>query len=131
MTDAYLRGDKRGKFCGLVQSLLSFVRFQADHETIQRELQAHYEDHVKDLERIGYDAALAKERALNAMGDPEEVGQAMDRAHKPWLGWLWLLSRWGVIAAIYAAVFCVLLLGGQSFLFRNLLSVKGTTQWTF
>ena len=68
---------------------------------------------------------------MNAMGDPEEVGQAMDRAHKPWLGWLWLLSRWGVIAAIYAAVFCVLLLSGQSFLFRNLLSVKGTTQWTF
>ena len=120
-----------GNFVDWCQSVLSFVRFQADHETIRGELQAHYEDHVKDLERVGYDAALAKERALKAMGDPEEVGQAMDRAHKPWLGWLWLLSRWGVIAAIYAAVFCVLLLGGQSFLFRNLLSVKGTTQWTF
>ena len=102
-------------FVDWCQSVLSLVRFKADHEEIQKELQDHYEDHVKDLERIGYDTALAKERVLNAMGDPEEVGKAMDRAHKPWLGWLWLLSRWGVIAAIYTAIFCVILLGWTEF----------------
>ena len=64
------------------------VRFQPDRADIARELAAHYEDHVRDLERLGYGAELAAQRALGAMGDPEEVGRAMDEAHKPWLGWI-------------------------------------------
>lgn len=32
------------------------------------------------------------------MGDPVEVGLALDRAHKPWLGRLWQAS-WAVLAA--------------------------------
>lgn len=59
------------------------------------------------------------------MGDPEEVGQAMDRAHKPWLGWLWLVSRWGVSAAIFAAVFCVLLLGWTELPFSEFAQREG------
>lgn len=73
------------------------VRFFWDRGAIAAELTAHYEDHVKDLERIGFDHALALERALGAMGDAEEVGRALDRVHKPLLGWLWLVSKWGVL----------------------------------
>lgn len=80
-----------------VRSVLDCVRFRPDRRTIRRELEAHYEDHVKDLERIGYDHKLAQERALGAMGDPVEVGRALDKVHKPWLGWLWLASKWGVL----------------------------------
>lgn len=69
------------------------VRFRPDHEAIEKELREHYEDHLKDLERLGYDPELAAERSLTAMGDPGEVGRAMDAAHKPWLGWLWMASR--------------------------------------
>ena len=64
------------------------VRFWPDRAAIARELDAHYEDHVNDLERFGFAHELAQERALNAMGDAEEVGRAMDKAHKPGLGWL-------------------------------------------
>lgn len=76
------------------------VRFCPDRAAIARELDAHYEDHVKDLERIGLEYELAQERALNAMGDAEEVGRAMDKAHKPGLGWLWLVSKWAAILCI-------------------------------
>ena len=69
------------------------VRFKYDHEAIKKELSAHYEDHVKDLERIGLETAEAEERALAAMGDAEEVGKGLDAAHKPLWGWLWQLSR--------------------------------------
>lgn len=84
-------------FGSWVTEVLECVRFRPDRKAIQLELEAHYEDHVKDLERIGYDHDLARERALGAMGDPVEVGQALDKAHKPWLGWIWLASKWGFV----------------------------------
>lgn len=84
-------------WCGEV---LRCVRFKADHAAIRKELTNHYEDHVKDLRRIGYDEDLARSRALAAMGDAEEVGQGLDKAHKPWLGWLWEVSRCGVVLAV-------------------------------
>ena len=36
------------------------------------------------------------------MGDPVEVGLALDKVHKPWLGWLWEISR--VVLALSLAV---------------------------
>ena len=86
------------------QAVTNCVRFKPDRPAIKKELAAHYEDHVRDLERIGFDWKLAQERALGAMGDPVEVGQAMDRAHKPWLGWLWRVSCWLVIIACVLAL---------------------------
>jgi len=80
------------------------VRFFPDRAKIAEELDAHYEDHVKDLERIGFTHNLAEERALKAMGDAEEVGKAMDKAHRPGLGWLWLVSKWSAIVCIASMV---------------------------
>ena len=74
------------------------VRFKPDRNAIGAELRAHYDDHCSDLMRLGYPARLAQQRALGAMGDPVEVGLALDRAHKPWLGRLWQAS-WAVLAA--------------------------------
>ena len=79
------------------------VRFWPDHAEIIKELEAHYEDHVLDLERLGYPAQLAQQRALEAMGDPEEVGRGMDAVHQPLLGWLWMVSRWGVWLLLFIA----------------------------
>ena len=67
-------------------SVVEQVRFRPDRAAIEEELTAHYEDHVKDLERLGYEQKLAEQRALRAMGDPVEIGRAMDRVHQPWLG---------------------------------------------
>lgn len=50
-----------------------------------------------DFERIGYDTAEAEKRALDAMGSAFLVGCALDRAHHPFLGWLWQATR--VVAA--------------------------------
>lgn len=91
------------------QTVTDQVRFQPDRQEIAKELAAHYEDHVRDLERLGYERSLAEERSLKAMGDPEEVGRAMDKAHKPLLGWLWEASRGLILLAL------VLLLGNTAF----------------
>ena len=84
------------------------VRFTPDHDAIAKELYAHYEDHVRDLERIGYDEELARQRALAAMGDAEEVGRGLDAAHKPWLGWLFEATGW--LMAALALMLAVTLL---------------------
>lgn len=78
---------------GWVREVLAQVRFWPDHKAIQKELLAHLEDGRADLMRLGYDRRTAEERTLRGMGDPAETGRALDRAHKPWLGWLWQISR--------------------------------------
>lgn len=49
-----------GRWCDTVTRQ---VRFRPDRGAIQRELTAHYQDHVRDLERVGYDWKLAEQRA--------------------------------------------------------------------
>ena len=101
-----------GRWCDTVTRQ---VRFRPDRGAIQRELAAHYQDHVRDLERVGYDWKLAEQRALAAMGNPEEIGRALDRVHKPWLGWLWLASRTVLILTVMA---CLLSLPGTGSFFH-------------
>ncbi|MDY5612612.1 hypothetical protein [Dysosmobacter sp.] len=84
------------------------VRFWPDHKSIELELRNHYIDHVRDLERIGFESRLAEERALLAMGDPIEVGKAMDKAHKPWLGRIWIAS---IVFLLFAFVWFAVDLG--------------------
>ena len=80
------------------------VRFAPDRPAIEKELTAHYEDSVADFLRIGYDKELAESRALTALGDAEEVGRGLDRAHSLWLGRLWQISKWTLLAAALFAV---------------------------
>ena len=76
----------RSSFQMWVNAVCQEVRFRPDRRSIEAELRTHYEDHVKDLLRLGRSRELAEERALAAMGDAREVGRALDRVHKPWLG---------------------------------------------
>ena len=90
-----------------VDAVCGEVRFWPDREEIAKELRVHYEDHCKALERLNYEPDLAAERSLRAMGSPQEVGRALDRVHRPWLGWLWVLSRvlaWGLGLCLFAAI---------------------------
>lgn len=98
-------------FSQWLDHVIARVRFWPDRSAIAAELTAHYEDHVRDLERLDYPPKLARQRALNAMGDPEIVGKALDRVHKPWLGWLWKFSRWILIAAFLVLIWAVMVCG--------------------
>ena len=69
---------------------------------------AHMEDNCADFRRIGYEPEEAARRALEAMGSAREVGEALNRAHKPWLGWLWRISRWLVVLCAAALVWTLI-----------------------
>ena len=77
------------------------VDFRPDRRAIARELEDHYADHRQALLEEGYDRELASQRALEALGDPEEVGKALNHVHKYWLGQLWQAS---VLLVLLAAV---------------------------
>ena len=97
-------------------AVIQQVRFWPDHKAIESELRNHYIDHVRDLERIGFESRLAEKRALEAMGDPTEIGKALDKAHSPWLGRLWIAS---IVILLFAVVWCGVDLGDSEIFART------------
>ena len=88
---------------GWVGAATGGIRFKPDREAVQAELLAHIEDKRADLRRLYPEM---NERELDAlvtrqMGDPGQVGRALARLHRPWLGYLWRVSQvlMGVILA--------------------------------
>lgn len=89
------------------------IRFKPDRMAVRAELFAHLEDKQADLRRIFPDMTRgeAERRALESMGDPAELGRELAKIHKPWLGYLWVASRWAAILAAVAIAASVLLGG--------------------
>ena len=50
----------RESFETWIAEVLYCVRFLPDRKAIRQELEAHYEDHVRDQERLGYDHQLIR-----------------------------------------------------------------------
>ena len=73
-----------------VERVLSVMRHvtPSEREAIRAEIDAHIEDHICDLLELDYDEALAEERTMALMGDPEEVGRELDKQYTNSF-WLW------------------------------------------
>lgn len=76
------------------------IRFGPDRKAVRRELEAHMED-LREASGLEGDAAL------RAMGDPAEIAEELGRLHRPWLGYLWRVSRLALAGA--AVLYCLLL----------------------
>lgn len=85
-------------------TVLSALRHVTGDEraAIQEELEAHMEDHLEALLALDYPQELAEERTLSAMGDPKEVGRALNRQYTGW-GWV-ILER---AALALTVVLCI------------------------
>ncbi len=74
------------------------MRFPPDRKVVWRELM----DHMEDAWELHMERGLTNEEAqletIRAMGDPVETGKLLNKAHRPWLGWLWWASKWLAIA---------------------------------
>ena len=84
------------------------IRFKPDRAAVRAELKAHLEDKYADLRRLypDMDDWDITKRAAAQMGDPEEVGRALARLHRPWLGYLWRASQ-GLIVLAVALTLCL------------------------
>lgn len=93
-----------------LDTAVSGIRFGPDRRAVRAELYAHLEDRTADLLRIfpDIDPEEAQNRALAGMGDPEELKKELARVHRPWLGRLWMVSRFvlGILAALAVVALC-------------------------
>lgn len=93
------------------QTVCSHLRRATSWEKadIQAELNSHIDDHAAALVEAGYDEPHAHRQAVEAMGDPEEVGKALDATFSR--GWL-ILSRLALVflvALLLVALFHLLI----------------------
>ena len=97
--------DEKKKLSGeeFIEAVCAKVRFTPAREKIAEELQAHIEDRAAMLMEHGVAPENAAARAAASMGDPEEVGAALDREHSPFWGWM---AIWTDIAR-YLVLFLV------------------------
>ena len=70
----------RSEYCAQVLSHLRRLS-REEKEAVRAELEEHMEDHICALLDLGYDAQLAEERTMAAMGDPAEVGREMEKQY--------------------------------------------------
>ena len=75
-----------------------------EREAIRQELDAHMEDHICGFMELGFDQALAEERTMMRMGDPEEVGRELDKQYP--MHWL-ILGRIAVGVTVAVCIMAV------------------------
>lgn len=88
------------RFC---EQVCSVIRWKAVRAPVARELAAHLEDHAAALMERGVPQEEAARRAVEAMGDPYELGHELDRCHSP------LMPRLSVLFTLIGSL--TLLLG--------------------
>ena len=94
------------------QAVCSCLRHATPEEkaAVAQELQDHLADHADALVEAGWDPEEAQAHALDAMGDAQEVGQALDRAFpRRWL----ILSRASLVLTILVVLVLLLPLFSQ------------------
>ncbi len=104
------------EFCDRVMACVRHATPE-EKDAIRRELEGHMEDHVAALMEAGYAEEEAAERAAAAMGSPEEVGAALNRAYP--LGWL-VLSRVSLIVTMLLCAIFLLTSPGLERVYDNL-----------
>ena len=108
--------DEKAKMSGeeFIEAVCAKVRFAPARKQIADELRAHLEDRAAMLEEHGFPPEDAAARAAASMGDPAEIGAALDQEHSPLWGWaaVWTdVARYLVLFLVGLMVFYVLIMG--------------------
>ena len=106
--------DKR-EYTHRVVSVMGHIT-AAEREAIRAEIENHIEDRMEPLLSLqGVDEAEAERRSIAAMGDPEEIGRALQKQYSRF--WLW-------VDRILLAIIVFVLLGTAWLAPRHLGNVK-------
>lgn len=85
-----------------------YIRFKPDRDQVYQELLSHLYDKANDYEASGMKREAAMLATIEAMGDATELGLIMRKIHKPYLGYLWRLSKVLLILSIlWISIVCI------------------------
>lgn len=73
-------------FENYITAVTSHVKFRFDRYDIGQELREHMEDLYEDLLSQDIDEEQAAQLTVDYMGDSEELGKELNKAHNPVLG---------------------------------------------
>lgn len=93
--EAYEERSSRQQFLELCTEQM---RARAMRPVVAEELEAHIEDQLEANLAAGMDTDQAEEEAIRQMGDPVDVGLALDRVHQPRMDW----KAFGLMLALAA-----------------------------
>ena len=88
-----------------IEAVCAQVRFTPARKQIADELRGHLEDRAAMLMEHGVAPEDAAARAAASMGDPAEIGAALDKEHSPFWGWANRVSC--VLLGLVILFFCV------------------------
>ena len=74
-----------------IEQVLQHIRFKPDRAAIRQELEEHIEDMLSFAPPM--EDGEAESYVWEQMGDPEVVGQALDKEHHVVLGWIWRVAQ--------------------------------------
>lgn len=85
----------------------SYIRFKPDRAGVKQELLWHFEDKCNVLTEAGVSFDEAAREVTADMGSPEETGRLLRVTHKPYLGWIWVASKWFLALAVIAMLIAI------------------------
>lgn len=87
-----------------LQQVCSYVRSKTMHREIARELEDHIEDHMDSLMESGLSLEEAENKAIEAMGDPEEIGRELNKLYRPFVEGILTLTR---VLTVIGVLYCI------------------------
>ncbi len=75
-----------------ISAVLRQIQWKKARPVIQKELEGHIEEHLREVKNSGLDDTASMEVSVKAMGDPLETGRRLDRLHRPRVDVLMLIS---------------------------------------
>ena len=67
------------------------IKYEPAKKAISEELELHIKEVKENYINDGIDEKLAEEKAVNQMGNAEEIGKSLNKIHKPQLDWKLLI----------------------------------------
>ncbi|MDE6412576.1 MAG: permease prefix domain 1-containing protein, partial [Eubacterium sp.] len=64
-----------------IEIVLSQIKNKTAKREVERELQSHIDDRIEYYTDAGYSAEYSENKALSLMGNPDEVGEKLDKLH--------------------------------------------------
>ncbi len=88
-----------------LDSVCKQIKYKPIRENIAEELKNHIEESKENYIQEGLEEQIAEEKAIEQMGDSEEIGKKLNKIHRPKLDWkllilILILVAYGIFIAI-------------------------------